>query len=276
MPRTVRFYEICGAKLHGRPGHVCQGYPVKPGGRCKFHGGLSTGVNTPEGKAALAARNKLRAAQRQLRIARGGDPARGKPGPKPKGMKSIPSPSGGAAPPRAHDECPPWPPNGYRGGNDARRLEAREREFIRELNEAPLNLETLLVQRTGSSLSALSAVDVEQAATALVEAERLDVEKHLDFFTRAEAAWRAPGDGAGEMRLHRLQWEVDGYLKRLGTETVVLTLAAEGRERASLERAMTVSQLLVNGRDRAAYERAMRPRPRPSGPHSAAPWLRRP
>jgi len=28
--------------------------PIKKGGRCKFHGGMSTGPRTPEGKARFA------------------------------------------------------------------------------------------------------------------------------------------------------------------------------------------------------------------------------
>jgi hypothetical protein len=159
----------------------------------------------------------------------------------------------------APNERPNWPRNGYAGGPDARRLEKHERTFISEL-AAPLNLENMLITRTGKFLSSLSTVDVEQAATAFMEAMRRDVEQHLDFFTRAEAAWRPPDDSASAMRLARLRWEIDDYLKRLGTETAVLTLAAQDRERASLKRAMAVSETIVNGRDAAAERRALRPR----------------
>jgi hypothetical protein len=42
----------CGART--RKGTPCQCKPVKPGGRCRLHGGLSTGAKTPEGKAKAA------------------------------------------------------------------------------------------------------------------------------------------------------------------------------------------------------------------------------
>jgi len=40
--------QVCGAK--NRRGLPCQCKRVFRGGRCKFHGGLSTGPRTPEGK----------------------------------------------------------------------------------------------------------------------------------------------------------------------------------------------------------------------------------
>ncbi len=40
---------ICGAK--NRKGLPCQCKKLYRNGRCKFHGGLSTGAKTPEGKA---------------------------------------------------------------------------------------------------------------------------------------------------------------------------------------------------------------------------------
>lgn len=40
--------KVCGAK--NRRGLPCQCKRVYRGGRCKFHGGLSTGPKTPEGK----------------------------------------------------------------------------------------------------------------------------------------------------------------------------------------------------------------------------------
>ncbi|MBK5965226.1 hypothetical protein CCR95_14295 [Thiocystis minor] len=39
---------VCGAKT--RRGTPCQCKPLKRGGRCRFHGGLSTGPRTPEGR----------------------------------------------------------------------------------------------------------------------------------------------------------------------------------------------------------------------------------
>jgi hypothetical protein len=44
----------CGAKT--RKGMPCQAGPFGKGGRCRYHGGMSTGPRTPEGKArSLAA-----------------------------------------------------------------------------------------------------------------------------------------------------------------------------------------------------------------------------
>lgn len=58
MPR--RQSDVCGAKT--RTGSPCQCKPVKLGGRCKYHGGLSTGPRTPEGKARVVAARLRRAA----------------------------------------------------------------------------------------------------------------------------------------------------------------------------------------------------------------------
>ena len=40
--------EICGAK--NRKGLPCQCKLLLKGGKCKFHGSMSTGAKTPEGK----------------------------------------------------------------------------------------------------------------------------------------------------------------------------------------------------------------------------------
>lgn len=48
----------CGAKT--RKGSPCQCNSL-PNGRCKFHGGLSTGPKTAEGKARIGAARRLRA-----------------------------------------------------------------------------------------------------------------------------------------------------------------------------------------------------------------------
>jgi len=40
---------ICGAK--NRKGLPCQCKLLLRGGKCRFHGGMSTGAKTPEGKA---------------------------------------------------------------------------------------------------------------------------------------------------------------------------------------------------------------------------------
>lgn len=63
LPRSKR--GTCGAKT--RKGSPCQAPPVwnkitdKPrNGRCKLHGGLSTGPKTEAGKEAIRASNKSR------------------------------------------------------------------------------------------------------------------------------------------------------------------------------------------------------------------------
>lgn len=48
---------ICGAKT--RAGTPCKQKALYHSGRCKLHGGLSTGPSTPEGKARSALNGKL-------------------------------------------------------------------------------------------------------------------------------------------------------------------------------------------------------------------------
>lgn len=69
-PRRLR--PRCGARC--RDGHPCQAPAVwdrrrnRPrNGRCRMHGGLSTGPRTPEGKARIAASNRRRAKTRGSR-----------------------------------------------------------------------------------------------------------------------------------------------------------------------------------------------------------------
>lgn len=45
-------HSFCGAKT--RKGTPCRAKPIPGKARCKFHGGLSTGPRTPEGKARIA------------------------------------------------------------------------------------------------------------------------------------------------------------------------------------------------------------------------------
>lgn len=45
--------EFCGARTK-RTGEPCKQRAIYSNGRCKFHGGLSTGPRTPEGKAKCA------------------------------------------------------------------------------------------------------------------------------------------------------------------------------------------------------------------------------
>lgn len=59
---------MCGAKT--RAGSPCKRTDLYSGGRCKFHGGLSTGPKTKKGKAKAAKNGKL-----------GGRGRRGKPKP---------------------------------------------------------------------------------------------------------------------------------------------------------------------------------------------------
>ena len=78
-PGDLRNAKRCGAKT--RKGMPCQG-PAMPNGRCRMHGGPSTGARTPEGKArcrmsnykhghcTYAAINERREAKRKAREAR--------------------------------------------------------------------------------------------------------------------------------------------------------------------------------------------------------------
>ena len=52
MTDYQRYAPICGAKT--RRGTACAQTVLFAGGRCKFHGGYSTGPRTPEGKARSA------------------------------------------------------------------------------------------------------------------------------------------------------------------------------------------------------------------------------
>ena len=58
-----RLHGPCGARTKSK-GTPCRATAVKPGGRCKWHGGLSTGPKTPAGKAR-SADNLRRWRQRQ-------------------------------------------------------------------------------------------------------------------------------------------------------------------------------------------------------------------
>ena len=53
--------EFCGART--RAGTACKRRDVYSNGRCKLHGGLSTGPRTPEGKAK-SARNGFKTKER--------------------------------------------------------------------------------------------------------------------------------------------------------------------------------------------------------------------
>src|SRR5262249_10836138 len=51
LPLQPRIKEVCGART--RQGRACE-RPALKNGRCRNHGGLSTGPTTPEGKARIA------------------------------------------------------------------------------------------------------------------------------------------------------------------------------------------------------------------------------
>lgn len=55
---------LCGAKC--RDGHPCQAPAVSANGRCRLHGGLSTGPKTAEGLARIQASNRWRAMARRI------------------------------------------------------------------------------------------------------------------------------------------------------------------------------------------------------------------
>jgi hypothetical protein len=75
MESDMKRWLTCGAK--NRRGLPCQCKELYENGRCRFHGGLSTGPRTPEGKArALAAMRAGHAAWAERRRAASGKPPR--------------------------------------------------------------------------------------------------------------------------------------------------------------------------------------------------------
>lgn len=69
MQNRPSFKKFCGAKT--RTGAPCKNMRLYPNGRCKNHGGLSTGCKTEEGKRkSLAA---LQAGHKKWRLLRAGD-----------------------------------------------------------------------------------------------------------------------------------------------------------------------------------------------------------
>ena len=53
--------HMCGAKTRQDGGRPCRNTRLFPNGRCKSHGGLSTGPKTAEGKARALANLKWQA-----------------------------------------------------------------------------------------------------------------------------------------------------------------------------------------------------------------------
>src|SRR5262245_9841690 len=52
--------RTCGARTKHRGGAPCRLKPVAGGGRCRFHGGHSTGPTTQEGRDRIAAAQRKR------------------------------------------------------------------------------------------------------------------------------------------------------------------------------------------------------------------------
>ena len=86
-PGNLKYTKPCGAKGK-RSGLPCQG-PAMPNGRCRLHGGKSTGAKTPEGlerirqakwkhgersKAALEEIRDVRKALKMLKLEKKGEP----------------------------------------------------------------------------------------------------------------------------------------------------------------------------------------------------------
>ena len=57
-PLQITYGYRCGAKT--RKGTKCRAKPVPGNRRCKFHGGMSTGPKTAEGRARIAEAQRLR------------------------------------------------------------------------------------------------------------------------------------------------------------------------------------------------------------------------
>lgn len=62
-PEAVRGL-MCGAK--NRKGQPCKRIDLWENGRCKFHGGMSTGAKTPEGKKRSAENGKIPKKKKQI------------------------------------------------------------------------------------------------------------------------------------------------------------------------------------------------------------------
>jgi DNA-binding XRE family transcriptional regulator len=58
VEKAARYRQPCGAQT--RKGHPCRNMSEAGRRRCKFHGGLSTGPKTPEGKARIAEAQRAR------------------------------------------------------------------------------------------------------------------------------------------------------------------------------------------------------------------------
>jgi hypothetical protein len=65
---TGRRRKRCGARARSRGGAPCQCKVVPGRTRCKFHGGMSTGPKTPEGKARSIEGTKRYFAERRAKV----------------------------------------------------------------------------------------------------------------------------------------------------------------------------------------------------------------
>jgi hypothetical protein len=223
----IPLHHTCNAPLRNKPGQRCRRTPLAGRTRCALHGGIPRGETTrddarkpgpkPRRDPAASERRKGRAALFRT------DPALAAtipvllaaPGPKPSPAPEPPSllPS---------ITRPPWPRGGYTGGLDARRTEKDEREFMQELSR-PLRLDHL------------SLADLDR----LIAAERSRLGQLLANYRSQEQLHRRDGADAIAARLDRLEWEISGYLDRLGIARSLVAAraerhAAEERERAGV------------------------------------------
>jgi hypothetical protein len=264
----------CAAKL--RDGRTCRRSPV-PGRRtCIMHGGSPTRQCGPRPRrpdAKKAGRKPRDPAVTLRRKAHAKllstDPSLAVTVPRfATAALSAPPP---AAPPVESSEAPPWPPDGYHGGDQARRLEKAERDFIRDLDK-PVDLEAKLLQATDYTRPSYRTA--EALLTNLVQAAQQYVEERLAVFAEAEATFRCDGAEACQARLERLRFESDAYIRRLADAKLMLVLRLEDRERRDFEHAHAMSEAAISHlRDRAEL-RSAAPR-QEERPSSIAPWLRR-
>jgi hypothetical protein len=61
----MRFKIICGARTRRQTVCMCK---ARLNGRCRLHGGLSTGPRTAAGKPRIAESNRLRTASRRASV----------------------------------------------------------------------------------------------------------------------------------------------------------------------------------------------------------------
>jgi len=166
---------------------------------------------------------------------------------------------------------PPWPPNGYRGSDDARRLEAHERRFVRKLVAAD-DLEAQLARAAGYQPLRLSHRELDAVLTSFVATMRTTVEAQFATFAAAEHELRRDGDDAIQVRLARLRFEIDAYIGGLTTAKTLLVLRAEQREQEEQRRAKEMSRQVMTAGLASGARRRGGPVEREPRPLSIAPW----